>query len=56
MDIFNIYNKVLTQNEVSFLYNNATTEQKPYCMTFPEEPQVQVLLLDQNNYVETQPL
>ena len=58
IDLFKIYSKVLTQAEVSNLYNNPTAtgqQQDIYNITFPEQTEVQVLLLDNSRYLETSP-
>jgi hypothetical protein len=48
-----IYNKVLTQAEVTQLYN--ITQTTKYTITFPEQTEVQLLLLDSTKYIEAVP-
>ena len=48
-----IYNKVLTSSEVSQLYN--ITQTTKYTITFPEQTEVQLLLLDSTKYIEAVP-
>jgi len=56
MDNFRIYNRVLSQADVSSLYNNKNTlPPKTYTINFSEQREVQVLLLDNLKYIETAP-
>jgi len=56
MDNFRIYNRVLSQADVSSLYNNKNTlPPQTYTINFPEQTEVQLLLLDNFKYIETAP-
>ena len=56
MDNFRIYNRVLSQADVSSLYNTKNTlPPKTYTINFSEQTEVQVLLLDNLKYIETVP-
>jgi len=47
MDNFRIYNRVLSQNDVSSLYTTYNTvPPKTYTINFPKQTEVQLLLLD----------
>jgi len=56
MDNFRIYNRVLSQNDVSSLYTTYNTvPPKTYTINFPKQTEVQLLLLDNLKYIETSP-
>jgi hypothetical protein len=55
MDALRIYDRPLTQAEILGLYNDNDTPKTPYVVNFPEETEVQLLLLDKLKYVETAP-
>jgi len=55
MDALRIYDRPLTQAEILGLYNDNDTPKTPYVINFPEETEVQLLLLDNLKYVETAP-
>jgi hypothetical protein len=56
MDNFRIYNRVLSQADVSSLYTTYNTlPPQTYAINFPEETEVQLLLLDNLKYIETAP-
>jgi len=56
IDNFRIYNRVLSQADVSSLYNTKNTlPPKTYTINFAEQTEVQVLLLDNLKYIETVP-
>jgi len=55
MDALRIYDRPLTQAEILGLYNDNDTPKTPYVVNFPEETEVQLLLLDNLKYVETAP-
>jgi hypothetical protein len=56
MDNFRIYNRVLSQADISSLYTKySTLPPQAYTINFPEETEVQLLLLDNLKYIETAP-
>jgi len=55
MDALRIYDRALTETEILGLYNDNDTPKTPYVINFPEETEVQLLLLDNLKYVETAP-
>jgi hypothetical protein len=56
MDNFRIYNRVLPQADVTSLYTTYNTlPPQAYTINFPENTEVQLLLLDNLKYIETTP-
>jgi hypothetical protein len=57
IDDFRLYNRVLTQSEITSLYTiyNIPIPQETYSINFLEQTEVQILLLDNLKYIETAP-
>ena len=56
IDNFRIYNRVLPQADVTSLYTYYSTfPPQTYTINFPEETEIQLLLLDNSKYIEIDP-
>jgi len=56
IDNFRIYNRALPQVDVTSLYTNySTLPPQTYTINFPEETEIQLLLLHNSKYIEVDP-